>query len=92
MRKFNKIAALGIAGALVLGACGSDEKKSDGPATGTVDCKPIKAGVLSVVTSLPGPNFWGTPAGESPTATSSPTRACWCARAPRLAPGLTSRR
>ena len=27
---------------------------------GTVDCKPIKAGVLSVVTSLPGPNFWGT--------------------------------
>ncbi|HRE03869.1 MAG TPA: ABC transporter substrate-binding protein, partial [Ilumatobacteraceae bacterium] len=65
MRKFNKIAALGIAGALVLGACGSDEKKSDGPATGTVDCKPIKAGVLSVVTSLPGPNFWGTPAGET---------------------------
>lgn len=26
----------------------------------TVDCKPVKAGVLSVVTSLPGPNFWGT--------------------------------
>jgi len=30
------------------------------PASGTVDCKPIKAGVLTVVTSLPGPNFWGT--------------------------------
>jgi polar amino acid transport system substrate-binding protein len=29
-------------------------------AGGTVDCKPVKAGVLSVVTSLPGPNFWGT--------------------------------
>jgi len=27
---------------------------------GTVDCKPIKPGVLTVVTSLPGPNFWGT--------------------------------
>ena len=25
-----------------------------------IDCKPIKPGVLSVVTSLPGPNFWGT--------------------------------
>jgi polar amino acid transport system substrate-binding protein len=30
------------------------------PAGGTVDCKPVKAGVLTVVTSLPGPNFWGT--------------------------------
>ena len=30
-----------------------------GPAGG-VDCQPVKAGVLSVVTSLPGPNFWGT--------------------------------
>ncbi|MCU1390132.1 MAG: extracellular solute-binding protein family 3, partial [Ilumatobacteraceae bacterium] len=31
---------------------------------GTVDCKPVKAGVLSVVTSLPGPNFWGTTNAE----------------------------
>ena len=29
-----------------------------------VDCKPVKAGTLSVVTSLPGPNFWGTTAAE----------------------------
>ena len=29
-------------------------------AGGTVDCKPVKPGVLSVVTSLPGPNFWGS--------------------------------
>jgi polar amino acid transport system substrate-binding protein len=28
------------------------------------DCKPVKAGVLSVVTSLPGPNFWGTTKAE----------------------------
>jgi polar amino acid transport system substrate-binding protein len=27
---------------------------------GAVDCKPIKPGVLTVVTSLPGPNFWGS--------------------------------
>ncbi len=30
----------------------------------TVDCKPIKDGVLTVVTSLPGPNFWGTTNAE----------------------------
>ncbi|HEY4333152.1 MAG TPA: ABC transporter substrate-binding protein, partial [Ilumatobacteraceae bacterium] len=37
------------------------------PATaagGTIDCKPVKAGVLTVVTSLPGPNFWGTTNNE----------------------------
>jgi len=34
------------------------------PASSGVDCKPVKAGVLSVVTSLPGPNFWGTTKGE----------------------------
>ncbi|MEY2414811.1 MAG: polar amino acid transport system substrate-binding protein [Ilumatobacteraceae bacterium] len=28
------------------------------------DCKPVKPGVLSVVTSLPGPNFWGTTKAE----------------------------
>ncbi len=31
----------------------------------TADCKPVKAGVLSVVTSLPGPNFWGTTKAET---------------------------
>lgn len=48
-----KAAATTVAGATTTAA---------GAATpgGTVDCKPIKAGVLSVVTSLPGPNFWGT--------------------------------
>lgn len=36
------------------------------PDTGgsALDCKPIKPGVLSVVTSLPGPNFWGTTNAE----------------------------
>jgi polar amino acid transport system substrate-binding protein len=34
-------------------------------AGGAVDCKPVKPGVLSVVTSLPGPNFWGTTAAET---------------------------
>jgi len=34
------------------------------PAAGGNDCKPVKAGVLSVVTSLPGPNFWGTTKAE----------------------------
>ena len=34
------------------------------PAAGVLDCKPVKAGVLSVVTSLPGPNFWGTTKAE----------------------------
>ena len=35
------------------------------PASGdTIDCKPVKPGVLSVVTSLPGPNFWGTTNAE----------------------------
>jgi polar amino acid transport system substrate-binding protein len=35
-----------------------------GSGGGTKDCQPVKAGVLSVVTSLPGPNFWGTKAAE----------------------------
>jgi polar amino acid transport system substrate-binding protein len=47
-------AATTAAGAATTAAAGST------PAAGTVDCKPVKAGVLSVVTSLPGPNFWGT--------------------------------
>ena len=59
---------------LLVSACGSDSKSADTtkaaatttagagstPAGGAVDCKPVKAGILSVVTSLPGPNFWGT--------------------------------
>ena len=49
-------------------ACGSDDKEGataeTTPAASGVDCKPIKAGVLSVVTSLPGPNFWGTSDAE----------------------------
>jgi polar amino acid transport system substrate-binding protein len=65
-----------IAGLIAVGllatACGDD---SNEPAAGDTvagasgapaanDCKPVKAGVLSVVTSLPGPNFWGTTAQE----------------------------
>jgi polar amino acid transport system substrate-binding protein len=42
------------AGAASTAAAGST------PGGATVDCKPVKPGVLSVVTSLPGPNFWGT--------------------------------
>jgi polar amino acid transport system substrate-binding protein len=51
---------------LVLSACGSDKKESSATApAGSVDCKPVKAGVLSVVTSLPGPNFWGSTGGDT---------------------------
>jgi len=101
MKKIRKYAALMIAGTVVLGACGSDEKtesttaatsaattattaaaaatettagetETTAAAGDVVDCKPIKPGVLSVVTSLPGPNFWGTPNGElDPTAIST---------------------
>jgi polar amino acid transport system substrate-binding protein len=79
MRKY---AVLLVAGAFLLGACGSDDNDegsgSSTPATsggtggagGTVDCQPIKAGSLSVVTSLPGPKFWGTEE-EDPTAIKS---------------------
>jgi polar amino acid transport system substrate-binding protein len=64
-----------IAGLVAVGllatACGDDSTTT--PAAGDTaapagsgapaaanDCKPVKAGVLSVVTSLPSPNFWGT--------------------------------
>ena len=66
---------------LLLSVCGDDDDNAaattaagaattSGAATtaaggGTVDCKPVKAGVLSVVTSLPGPNFWGTTKAET---------------------------
>src|SRR4051794_40466644 len=79
--KMRKYMALALAGAFLLGACGSDDKGSSAATTpptaaagapastptsggGGVDCKPVKPGVLSVVTSLPGPNFWGTTAAE----------------------------
>lgn len=67
------IIAVALAAGLVLAACGSDESTSDTTAASgaettaggeTVDCKPVKAGELTVVTSLPGPNFWGTTAAE----------------------------
>lgn len=63
-----------VAAGLLAVACGSDSKSSSntsaatttaaGGGGGTVDCKPVKAGILSVVTSLPGPNFWGTTKAE----------------------------
>ena len=52
--------AVCLSAGMLASACGSDSKS--GGSTGA--CKPVKAGVLSVVTSLPGPNFWGTTAAE----------------------------
>ena len=47
----------------------ADTGAPDGTAAGgggeAVDCQPITDGVLTVVTSLPGPNFWGTTAAET---------------------------
>jgi polar amino acid transport system substrate-binding protein len=72
MKTTRLIAGLMAAGLLVA-ACGDDSSSSDStaaaggstPAAGAgTDCKPVKAGVLSVVTSLPGPNFWGTSKAE----------------------------
>ncbi|CAB4875269.1 unannotated protein [freshwater metagenome] len=68
--KMRTYAALAMAGAILISSCGSDTKSTSSssgttPAGGaTVDCKPVKAGTLSVVTSLPGPNFWGTTNAE----------------------------
>jgi polar amino acid transport system substrate-binding protein len=76
--KMRTYSVLAIAGTLLLGACGSDKKTESTTAAtsastasaattapaATVDCKPVKPGVLSVVTSLPGPNFWGTTNAE----------------------------
>jgi polar amino acid transport system substrate-binding protein len=61
-----------VAGGLILAACGSSSDEGGGTTAGTEaggggeakDCQPVKDGVLSVVTSLPGPNFWGTKAAE----------------------------
>ncbi len=77
MRTTRLVAGLFAAGLLAT-ACGSSTKSSSNtPAPSgtnapsgttapakTIDCKPVKAGVLSVVTSLPGPNFWGTTKAE----------------------------
>ena len=75
MKTTRLIAGLMAAG-LLAAACGSDSKTpaagdtaapgaTAAPAAGGVtDCKPVKPGVLSVVTSLPGPNFWGTTKAE----------------------------
>ena len=75
--KMRTYAALAVAGALSISACGSDAKVTpvtDATDTSTatgdtsgasdIDCKPVKAGELTVVTSLPGPNFWGTTDAE----------------------------
>ena len=59
MKKTQLIAGLFAVGLLAT-ACGSDAKSSGGATT----CQPVKAGVLSVVTNLPGPNFWGTTKAE----------------------------
>jgi polar amino acid transport system substrate-binding protein len=71
-------AAVLLACGLMIAACGDDDDDSaaedttategtggTGEAGGTVDCQPITDGVLTVVTSLPGPNFWGTTAAET---------------------------
>ena len=59
MKKTRLIGGL-VAAGLLATACGSDAKSSGGATT----CHPVKPGVLSVVTSLPGPNFWGTTKAE----------------------------
>ena len=63
--------ALALAGGMVLAACGSSDDGGSattaaaGASSGAAqDCQPVKAGVLSVITNLPGPNFWGTTAKE----------------------------
>jgi polar amino acid transport system substrate-binding protein len=66
---YRKTLTAAVAVGLLLAACGSSSKGGStattaAPSGGTVDCKPVKAGTLSVVTSLPGPNFWGTTAAE----------------------------
>jgi polar amino acid transport system substrate-binding protein len=68
-----KFAAIALGGALVAGlaACGSDNSGSSSATSATTAAgaatsaggatpafKPIKAGTLTVVTSLPGPGFW----------------------------------
>ena len=59
--KKRSCAALAIVGAILISSCGSD---SSSGSAGSDACKPVKKGVLSVVTGLPGPNFWGTSKAE----------------------------
>jgi polar amino acid transport system substrate-binding protein len=69
---FRPLITIVVAGGLILAACGSSSDEGGGTTAGTEaggggeakDCQPVKDGVLSVVTSLPGPNFWGTKAAE----------------------------
>ena len=67
--RFRKLSSAFLAATLVVGlvACGSDNKSSSSGGTTTAggaatsaagSFKPIKAGTLTVVTSLPGPGFW----------------------------------
>ena len=66
MKKYS-YAALAIAGAVLISSCSSTKSTTSPSGTtagAAVDCKPVKAGTLSVVTSLPGPNFWGTTNAE----------------------------
>ena len=46
------------------GSAPAESAAPSGSAAAATDCKPVKSGVLSVVTSLPGPNFWGTTKAE----------------------------
>jgi polar amino acid transport system substrate-binding protein len=67
--KYTKLLTGAVAAGLLFAACGSSSSSGSTATTAaaggaTVDCKPVKAGTLSVVTSLPGPNFWGTTAAE----------------------------
>jgi polar amino acid transport system substrate-binding protein len=66
--KTTRLIAVLMAAGLLATACGSDTKTPaaggtaapGGSAAPANDCKPVKPGVLSVVTNLPSPNFWGT--------------------------------
>jgi polar amino acid transport system substrate-binding protein len=70
-------AAVLVACGLLIAACGDDDDAADDTTApegtdagaaggaGTMDCQPITDGVLTVVTSLPGPNFWGTTSAET---------------------------
>ena len=80
--KMRKYAALTVAGATLLVACGSSTKTvtttagaaatttaagaaaTTAAAASAVDCKPVIPGVLSVITSLPGPTWWGSTKAE----------------------------
>jgi polar amino acid transport system substrate-binding protein len=76
--KFTPLAAGMLAAGLLVAACGDDDEEStsttaageaattagEGAGGEAVDCQPVEDGVLTVVTSLPGPNFWGTTAAE----------------------------